>query len=142
MRKSYSELITIPDYKDRYLYLQLNSKIGVETFGHDRYLNQILYTSSEWRRFRNQIILRDNGHDMAMPDLDYEISGWIIVHHINPITIEDVLNRNPYVFDPDNVVCVSDMTHKAIHYGDISLLMLLRPEWSERRPNDTIPWKM
>lgn len=144
MRRSYSELISIPTYKDRFLYLKLDGKIGIETFGHDRYLNQLLYRSGEWRRFRRDIILRDNGHDMAMIDIYsprlYEISGLITVHHINPITVEDVLNRNPCIFDPDNVVCVSDNTHKAIHYGDISLLPTF--EWSERRPNDTCPWRV
>lgn len=144
MRRSYSELISIPTYKDRFLYLKLDGKIGIETFGHDRYLNQLLYMSGEWRRFRRDIILRDNGHDMAMVDIYsprlYEISGLITVHHINPITVEDVLNRNPCIFDPDNVVCVSDNTHKAIHYGDISLLQTF--EWSERRPNDTCPWRV
>ena len=137
MRRSYTELIAIPNYEDRFLYLQLGSKIGVETFGHDRYLNQILYTSGEWRKFRRDIILRDNGCDLAMPDLMYEINGLIIVHHINPITVEDVVNRNPCIFDPDNVVCVSDLTHKAIHYGDISLL---QTDWVERQPHDTCPW--
>lgn len=134
--KSYSELITIPDFLDRFEYLKLKGSIGQETFGHTRYLNQILYRSYEWKRFRQEIIIRDDGHDLAHPDR--EIGGLIIVHHINPITIDDVRYHRSCVFDPDNVVCVAHITHEAIHYGDEGLLM---KDPIIRRPNDTIPWR-
>lgn len=134
--KTYSELVSIPSYLGRYHYLRIKGAVGAETFGYDRYLNQILYRSSEWRRFRRGIILRDNGMDMAFDG--YEIFTRLIVHHIDPITVDDVLNRDPKVFNPENVVCVAFQTHQAIHYGDESLLPILPPE---RTPNDTCPWK-
>lgn len=134
--KTYSELITLPTFEERYRYLRIRGCVGREIFGHDRYLNQILYTSPEWRSFRRDIILRDNGLDLGCNGFD--IFGRVIVHHINPITVEDVLNRSPQVFDPDNVICCSHNTHQAIHYGDESLLPLLPPE---RKPNDTCPWR-
>ena len=110
--------------------------IGDETFGYDRYLNQILYQSSEWRRFRRNIVIRDNGCDLATPG--YEIQGKILIHHINPITLRDIEQRDPKVFDPENVISTSLLTHNAIHYGDESILIT---EPIERRPNDTCPWK-
>lgn len=134
--RSYSELITIPTFEERYRYLRLRGRVGRETFGHDRYLNQVLYTSKEWRLFRNEIIVRDDGLDLGCDGFD--IFGRIIIHHINPITVEDVLNRDPKVFDPNNVISCSNNTHQAIHYGDESLLPLLPVE---RRPNDTCPWR-
>lgn len=134
--KTYSELITLPTLEERYRYLRLRGCVGKETFGHDRYLNQILYTSPEWRSFRREIIIRDDGLDLGCEG--FNIFGRILVHHINPITVEDVLNRSFKVFDPDNVICCSHNTHQAIHYGDESLLPLLPPE---RKPNDTCPWR-
>jgi hypothetical protein len=135
--KSYSELITIPNYLDRYNYLKIGGRVGAETFGYDRYLNQLLYTCKEWRNdFRPKVITRDNGCDMAHED--YQLDTDIIVHHINPITVEDVINRSTKVFDFDNVVCVSRNTHNAIHYGDVSLLVLPPVE---RSKNDTCPWR-
>lgn len=135
--KTYSELMTIPDYLDRYYYLKIGGAVGKETFGHDRWLNQILYSSDEWKDFRREIIIRDNGCDMGHPD--YKIIGSITVHHIDPITVQDVLNRDPKIFDPENVISVAARTtHNAIHYGDESLLVL--PP-IERRINDTCPWK-
>ena len=134
--RSYSELIHIPTFKERYEYLRLFGKVGKETFGYDRYLNQVLYTSDEWRRFRRDIVIRDNGCDLGCEG--YELQSRIIVHHINPITVEDVLNRSYMVFDPDNVISVSHNTHQAIHYGDESLLPLLPVE---RSRYDTCPWK-
>lgn len=134
--KTYSELITLPTFEERYRYLRIRGYVGKETFGHDRYLNQILYTSSEWKSFRRKIILRDDGLDLGCEG--FNIFGRILVHHINPITVEDVLNRSFKVFDPDNVICCSHNTHQAIHYGDESLLPLLPPE---RKPNDTCPWR-
>ena len=134
--KTYSEAIAIPSFKERYEYLKLGGIVGRETFGFDRYLNQTLYRSAEWKRFRRDMILRDNGMDLAFDG--YEIVGKVLLHHINPITIDDVLNRDPKIFDPENVICTSLDTHNAIHYGDASLLM---SEPIIRTKNDTCPWK-
>ena len=136
MIKTYSELMTIPTFEERYEYLRLDGVVGKATFGYDRYLNQILYTSKEWRRFRDDIIIRDNGCDLGMPG--FEIPVRAIVHHINPITVEDVVNRHPKVFDPENVITVSHNTHEAIHYGNETLLIIAP---NERKANDTCPWK-
>ena len=134
--KSYSELIRLPTYLDRFRYLQINGAVGAETFGYDRYLNQILYRTGEWKRFRRDIILRDNGCDLACDD--YEIFGRILVHHINPITVDDVLNRDPKIFDPNNVITTTLDTHNAIHYGDERLLVM---DPIVRTKNDTCPWR-
>lgn len=134
--KTYSELTSLSTFDDRFHYLKLDGLVGNETFGRDRYLNQILYTSSEWRRFRDRIIVRDKGCDMALDG--YDIGGKIIIHHINPITLDDVVNRNPCVFDENNVVCVSVDTHNGIHYGNESFIPLVP---KERTPMDTCPWK-
>ena len=145
--RSYLELITIPTFEERFNYLQLKGAVGKETFGYDRYLNQVLYNSREWRRFRDQIIVRDNGCDLACED--HEILGVrdkdgklhrpkIMVHHINPITVEDVLDRNPIVFDQNNVITTTMNTHNAIHYGDETLLVTSPVE---RSKNDTCPWR-
>ena len=134
--RSYSELITIKDYLERFEYLKLNGRVGEETFGYERYLNQTLYRSEEWKRFRRDIILRDNGCDLACEG--FEIYGKIMIHHINPITVDDVVRRSKKVFDPDNVICCSMNTHNAIHYGDSGLL-LTGP--IIRTPNDTCPWR-
>ena len=135
-KRTYSELITIPSFLDRYLYLKLGGVIGEETFGYERQLNQTLYRSGEWRRFRRDVIIRDKGCDLA--HYDYEICDKILVHHIDPITPKDVLSRDPKIFDLENVVCVSLNTNNAIHYGDESLLLL---DPIIRVPNDTCPWK-
>ena len=134
--KTYSELILLPTFLERYRYLRLGGIVGEETFGYNRYLNQILYTSDEWRSFRDKIIIRDNGSDLGMDE--FEIHGRILIHHINPITVEDVVNRNPKVFDPENVISTSHNTHQAIHYGDENLLIIMPVE---RCKNDTCPWK-
>ena len=134
--RTYSELITIPTFEERFEYLKLNGSVGLETFGHDRYLNQILYNSPEWRRFRPEIIVRDNGCDLACEG--YEIFGKILIHHINPITAKDILNRNPKVFDQENVITTVHNTHNAIHYGDENLLITAP---IERNRNDTCPWR-
>ena len=134
--RTYSELITIPTFDERFEYLKLNGSVGLETFGHDRYLNQILYNSPEWRRFRPEIIVRDNGCDLACEG--YEIFGKILIHHINPITAQDILNRNQKVFDPENVITTVHNTHNAIHYGDENLLITAP---IERSRNDTCPWR-
>lgn len=136
-KKTYSELIQIPSYIERYRYLKLGGKAGEITFGNERYLNQILYKSPEWKSFRRGIILRDCGCDMGVPG--YEIQGVIIIHHINPITVDDIYERKECVFDENNVISVSKRTHNAIHYGDEELLSI--DEIVERKPNDTIPWR-
>ena len=134
--RTYSELITIPTFEERFEYLQLKGSVGKDTFGYDRYLNQVLYRSPEWKRLRNQIIIRDCGCDLACDG--YDIYGKVLIHHLNPITVEDVLARSRKVFDPDNLVCVSHNTHNAIHYGDMDLLAtgpIIRTK------NDTCPWR-
>ena len=134
--KTYSELIQLPTFLDRFRYLRIGGAVGRETFGYDRYLNQMLYRTPEWKRFRRDIIVRDNGRDLAHSD--YKIVGNILVHHINPITVEDVLNRSYKIFDPENVISTSLNTHNAIHYGDESLLIT---EPIVRTINDTCPWR-
>ena len=134
--RTYSELITIPTFEERFEYLQLKCSVGKDTFGYDRYLNQVLYRSPEWKRLRNQIIIRDGGCDLACDG--YDVYGKILIHHLNPITVEDVLTRSRKVFDPDNLVCVSHNTHNAIHYGDTDLL-ITGP--ITRTKNDTCPWR-
>lgn len=136
-KKTYSELIQIPSYVERYRYLRIGGKAGEITFGNERYLNQILYKSREWKAFRRDIIIRDLGCDLGLDG--YTIVGVPIVHHINPITVEDVYNRAYCVFDPENTITVARRTHNAIHYGDEELLLI--DELVERRPNDTIPWR-
>lgn len=134
--RTYSELITIPTFEERFEYLQLKGSVGKDTFGYDRYLNQVLYRSPEWKRLRNQIIIRDDGCDLACDG--YDVYGKVLIHHLNPITVEDVLARSRKVFDPDNLVCVSHNTHNAIHYGDVDLLVT-GP--ITRTKNDTCPWR-
>lgn len=134
--KTYSELMEIPTFIERYEYLRLSGSVGESTFGGKRYLNQILYCTSQWKSLRNRIIIRDNGCDLGV--LDREIFSRANVHHINAITIEDVLSNNPIVFDPENLITTSDITHKAIHYGDTNLLI---KEPTIRRAYDTCPWK-
>lgn len=134
--RCYSELITLPTYKERFNYLQLNGQVGQDTFGFDRYLNQNFYRSREWKRLRDQIILRDNGCDLGIPG--YEIYGRVLIHHMNPITIRDIETMSDYLLNPEYLICTTHNTHNAIHYGDESLLCL-GP--IERKPNDTCPWK-
>lgn len=134
--KTYSELLTFPTFEERFNYLRLNGKVGEDTFGFDRYFNQKFYSSIEWRRVRNAVILRDKGCDLACGDR--EILGRIIIHHINPIRIEEIASGSLIIFDMENLVCVSHDTHNAIHYGDESLLIKVPVE---RKRNDTCPWK-
>lgn len=135
--KTYSELITLPTFEERYRYLKLSGEVGKETFGFDRWLNQVFYNSKEWRTFRRDIIVRDMGCDLGIEGR--EIGGRIFIHHIEPIKLDDILHRRIEVLmNPDNVICVSFETHNAIHYGDESLLILLP---IERTPNDTCPWR-
>ena len=137
MSKTYTDLIKLGTFSERLNYLKLNGIVSELTFGHNRYLNQDFYHSQEWLRFRRKIIIRDQGYNMALPD--YEIHSKILIHHINPITVEDLVNHNYCVFDPDNVVCVDHRTHQAIHYGADIVAEVL--EYKERKPNDTIPWR-
>ena len=137
MKKRYfSELMRLDTFEERYNYLKLVGEVGNPTFGYNRYFNQRFYHSSEWRRARNRIILRDNGCDLGMPD--YEIHGRIYIHHINPITKQDVEDFSDNLFDPDNLICVTFDTHNAIHFGDERTL----PKTPiERAPGDTCPWR-
>lgn len=134
--KTYSEMCSFSTFIERFNYLKLNGRVGVETFGFDRYLNQVLYCSQEWKRFRRQVIIRDNGCVFGLDG--YDIQGRLIVHHINPITLEQIEQRDPMVFSMENVVCVTHNVHEAIHYGDESLIPT---DPIIRKPNDTCPWK-
>lgn len=134
--RSYSELICLPTFRERFQYLKLDGKIGEETFGFQRWLNQELYHSREWLSFRDKVIIRDNGCDLGVEG--YEIFGSVLIHHINPITYEDIINRNPCVFDLENVICTQLSTHNAIHYGDEGLLIASPVQRSQ---NDTCPWR-
>lgn len=135
-KRSYRELLQLNSFEERFDYLKLAGEVGNPTFGYDRYFNQQFYHSSEWRRARNRIILRDNGCDLGMPD--YEIHGRIYIHHINPITKQDVEDFSDNLFNPDNLICVTFDTHNAIHFGDERTL----PKTPiERAPGDTCPWR-
>lgn len=134
--KSYRNLILLPTIEERYEYLKIQGAVGEETFGFDRYLNQGFYQSSEWRRVRFKVIGRDEACDMATPG--YPIGGRVIIHHINPISPEDIENGSDILFDLDNLICVSENTHQAIHFGDASLLPA---EPIVRTVNDTCPWR-
>ena len=130
--------MNLPNYEERFKFLLLGGHPYDVTFGKERYLNQILYRSYEWRQFRHQIIIRDNGCDLADPDRPIKASK-ILIHHINPLTAENIINRDPCIFDPENVICVSFDTHQALHYCDEKYLN--RTKIVERKPNDTIPWR-
>ena len=135
--KTYSELITLPTIWDRFQYLRIGGKVGKETFGADRYLNQIFYQSDLWKRFRRDMILRDCACDLAVPD--FEIYTTVFVHHIQPITVEDVLSNNfEVLINPENAVCCAFKTHQAVHYGIAEMLPYF--DLIERTPNDTCLW--
>lgn len=134
--RTYSELITHPTYEERFKYLQLNGQVGADTFGFDRYMNQRFYRSAQWKRIRNEVIIRDNGCDLGMEG--YEIHGRILIHHMNPITIADIESMSEYLLNPEYLITTVHNTHNAIHYGDENLLCT-GP--IERQPNDTCPWK-
>lgn len=134
--KTYSELITLPTFIERFKYLQLDGKVGEETFGFDRYLNQMFYKDPEWLEVRDWVIIRDNGCDLAIPDR--EIKSRILVHHMNPIRKEDILRRSKFLLDPEYLICTVKNTHDAIHYGNEDILLR---EPIERTRNDTCPWK-
>lgn len=134
--RTYSELIKLPTFEERFQYLKLDGDVGVETFGFDRYLNQAFYSSDEWKSIRNQVIIRDNGCDLGIEGR--EIYKRIIIHHMNPITKEDLLYRTEYLLNPEYMICTMKNTHDAIHYGDENLLF---KDPIERKPNDTCPWR-
>lgn len=136
LTKSYSELVELPTFLERFEYLKLGGQVGQETFGCKRYLNQAFYRGIVWRKFRREIVIRDRGCDLGMKDFD--IYGPIIIHHIVPLTEEDITNRTDRLLNPENVICVSHRTHEAIHFGDGDLLAI---EPMERKPNDMIPWR-
>lgn len=133
--RTYSELIKLPTFEERLEYLNLNGIVTQTTFGSERYLNQMFYTSDEWRRLRREIIIRDNGCDLGVEGFD--IHSKIIIHHMNPISEEDILQHSQYLVNPEYLICVSHSTHNVIHYGNVRQLAI-NP--IERRPNDTCPW--
>lgn len=139
MIRTYTELISIDSYLDRFEYLKLGGKVGEITFGGHRYLNQAFYNSKRWKDFKREVIIRDNGCDMAHKDKPFQGHERIIIHHLNPLKIEDVIYQTELLMDFENVVAVSFDTHQAIHYGDKSLLPF--NTFVIRRPNDTIPWR-
>lgn len=139
LSKCYTELISIPTFEDRFRYLRMNGKVADETFGVDRWLNQVFYKTKEWRSMRRDIIVRDNSCDLGIEGMDIFDSASLRVHHINPITAKDILSRNlDKLLNPENLITTSKKTHDAIHYGTDLYLMI---EFPERKPNDTIPWR-
>lgn len=134
--RTYTELSKIPDYKQRFLYLKLDGTVGRETFGYDRYLNQMFYHSYEWKEVRKKVLIRDNGGDMGL--VEYPIKGQIFVHHMNPISLKDIDDRVEDILNPEYLICVSSDTHNAIHYGSEDILVNRDP--IIRQKNDTVPW--
>lgn len=135
--RTYSELSKLKTFRERYEYLKLDGTIGEETFGFDRYINQMFYKSEEWKRIRNYVITRDNGCDLGISDRKI-VDSVILVHHMNPITKEDIINKNEILLDPEYLITTIKPTHDAIHYGDESLLA---EDLIVRSKNDTCPWK-
>ena len=135
--RTYSELITLPTYMERFNYLKLNGSVGKETFGYDRHINQMLYQRNpRWKKSRDIVIIRDNGCDLGVEG--HEIHEKILVHHMNPITMDDIINDRDWIYDPEFLICTIHNTHNAIHYGDENLLVVAP---IERTPYDTCPWK-
>lgn len=137
LSRSYNELVRYQTFEDRLNYLLLHGSVGIDTFGFDRYLNQMLYHSTEWKQLRHKIIARDLGCDLGMEG--YNIYSTPLIHHINPITVDDVIKHNPIVFDPNNLITTTNKTHQIIHYGmldDVRKFTLV-----ERQKNDTCPWR-
>lgn len=134
--RTYSELITLPTFMERYKYLRIGGTVGTDTFGFDRYLNQVFYKSDEWKSIRRHVIIRDCGCDLGIEG--HEIHERILIHHINPISEEDILGRSDFLLNPEYLISTSHRTHNAIHYGDDSILI---DTPLERRKNDTCPWK-
>lgn len=134
--KTYSKMIALPTFEERYEYLRIGGAVGEDTFGFDRYLNQVFYRSQRWKQVRDIVIIRDNGCDLGMEG--YEIYGRVLIHHMNPITIDDITRNSEYLLDPEYLICVSHDTHNAIHYSDKNMLQQAP---IERTPNDTCPWR-
>ena len=135
--RTYSELSKLKTFRERYEYLKLDGIVGEETFGFDRYINQMFYKSEEWKRIRNYVITRDNGCDLGISDRKI-VDSVILVHHMNPITKEDIINKNEILLDPEYLITAIKPTHDAIHYGEESLL---DEDLVIRSKNDTCPWK-
>lgn len=138
--RTYSELMEIPTFLDRYFYLKLGDRVGVETFGFDRYLNQQFYRSKEWRDIRNFVISRDLGCDLAIADREIPRGLKIYIHHMNPLNARDIIHATDYLLDPEFLITTTKLTHDAIHYGDESLLLV--DTVTERTKNDTCPWRI
>lgn len=136
--RTYSELILLPTFEERYRYLRIGGRVGKETFGFDRYLNQVFYKSGEWLDIRDYVISRDNGCDLGMLDREIPDKVPILVHHMNPVTKEDILRRSKFLLDPEYLISTVKNTHDAIHYGDDSILFT---GLIKRCENDTCPWK-
>ena len=136
MRRTYSELVQLPTFTERLRYLLLDGTVAAPTFGANRYLNQKLYRSPDWQRVRRLVIIRDGGNDLGVEG--YSIEGAILIHHINPITEEMILNVDPEIFNLDNLILTTRNTHNIIHYGDARLI---KEDWKPRTPDDTIPWR-
>lgn len=134
--RSYSKLIKLQTFEERFDYLKLDGVVGEDTFGFDRYLNQQFYRSREWKRIRDQVILRDNGCDLGVDG--YEIHGRVLIHHMNPISTDDIHTMSDFLMNPEYLICVTHRTHNAIHYGDNNLIITAP---IERTKNDTCPWK-
>jgi hypothetical protein len=133
--RTYSDLVKLQTFEDRYKYLKLNGIVGSSTFGFDRWLNQVLYKTTRWKKSRNDVIIRDNALDLGVDG--YDIYDKILVHHMNPITIQDVEDNNSIIYDPEYLICTSLKTHNAIHFGDEKQLV---ETVVVRRKNDTAPW--
>lgn len=136
MIRTYSELILLPTFEERFKYLKLNGSVGADTFGFDRYLNQQFYRSEEWKRIRGDVILRDNGCDLGVDG--YQIFGRVLIHHLNPIRKEDIQSLSEFLMNPEYLICTTHRTHNALHYGDESLLTTSP---IKRFKNDTCPWR-
>lgn len=134
--RTYSELILLPTFEERFEYLRLDGIVGEETFGFDRYLNQQFYRSAKWKRIRDEVIIRDRGCDLGVEG--FEIYGKILIHHMNPISAHDIRTMSDLLIDPEYLISTVHNTHNAIHYGDANLLITAP---MERRPNDTCPWR-
>lgn len=134
--RTYSDLIELPTFEERFRYLQLSGTVGKDTFGFDRYLNQNFYRSAAWKRIRDQVIVRDNGCDLGIEDR--MIGNRILIHHMNPINDVDILNQTSFLLNPEYLICVSHITHNAIHYGDEDMLIKIP---IVRTKGDTCPWK-
>lgn len=136
--RTYTELIQLRTFEERYRYLRLGGRVGEDTFGFDRYLNQLFYKSDEWLAIRDEVIIRDNGCDLGIPGRDIPEGIPILIHHMNPIAVRDILDRSDYLLNPEYLICTMKRTHDAIHYGNESSLLAIPPE---RTKFDTCPWR-